>query len=111
VCGLLVRLLDGLLMLQIAAMVSLGTRALGVLPVFASSILLALAAAMLVKGPKAALAVATARGAAAGALGYLIAFFAEFRVGPSQTRMAASPALIAFPYAGMRATLKKGATS
>jgi zinc transport system permease protein len=92
--GLPVRLLDGLLMLQIAAMVSLGTRALGVLPVFAFSILPALAAAMLARSPKGALVLATSLGAASGAIGYLFAFFAEFPVGPSQTLMAAIPAFL-----------------
>ncbi|MBM3274551.1 MAG: metal ABC transporter permease, partial [Candidatus Sericytochromatia bacterium] len=105
--GLPVRLLDGLLMLQIAAMVSLGTRALGVLPVFAFSILPALAAGMLVGSPKAALALATVLGAASGALGYSFAFFAEFPVGPSQTLMAALPALFAYLTAAISTKLKK----
>ncbi|MBM3266533.1 MAG: metal ABC transporter permease [Candidatus Sericytochromatia bacterium] len=93
--GLPVRWLDGLLMLQIAAMVSLGTRALGVLPVFAFSILPALAASLLVRGPRTALAVATLLGVACGAGGYLLAFLAEFPVGASQTLLAALPVFAA----------------
>ncbi len=99
--GVPVRLLDGLLMLQVAAMVSLATRALGVLPVFAFSVLPALAASLAARSPSGAMILGTALGAAAGVGGYLLAFFAEFPVGASQTLLAAVPVLFAlgFPLA------------
>lgn len=92
--GIPVRLLDALLMLQVAAMVSLATRALGALPVFAFSVLPAVAASMIARGPRGALVIALFLGAAGGAGGYLFAFFGQFPVGASQTLMVALPLFV-----------------
>jgi zinc transport system permease protein len=86
--GLPVELLDAALMLMIALVVSVTTHAMGALPVFAFSVLPAMAALVLTKSPNAALAVATALGAFAGVGGYLLAFFGEFPVGASQAFVA-----------------------
>jgi zinc transport system permease protein len=83
--GLPVALLDALLMMAIALMVSISARALGALPVFAFSVLPAVAALAVTPSPGIALGVAMVAGALAGAGGYLLAFFGEFPVGASQT--------------------------
>jgi zinc transport system permease protein len=83
--GLPVALLDALLMVAIALMVSISARALGALPVFAFSVLPAVAAMAITPSPGWALGVAMAGGALAGGGGYLMAFFGEFPVGASQT--------------------------
>lgn len=83
--GLPVAVLDGLLMVAIALMVSISARALGALPVFAFSVLPAVAAMAVTPSPGWALGLAMAVGALAGGSGYLLAFFGEFPVGASQT--------------------------
>jgi zinc transport system permease protein len=83
--GLPVALLDALLMVAIALMVSISARALGALPVFAFSVLPAVAAMAITPSPGVALGVAMLGGALAGGGGYLLAFFGEFPVGASQT--------------------------
>jgi zinc transport system permease protein len=83
--GLPVAFLDALLMVAIALMVSISARALGALPVFAFSVLPAVAAMAITPSPGLALGVAMAGGALAGGGGYLLAFFGEFPVGASQT--------------------------
>jgi zinc transport system permease protein len=87
--GLPVALLDGALMLMLAVFVSVTTHALGALPVFAFSVLPALAAVTLAKSPGAAFAVATVVGVLAGVGGYLLAFFGQFPVGASQAMVGA----------------------
>lgn len=84
-----VALLNLLLMAAIALMVSISTRALGALPVFAFSVLPAIAAISLAATPAGAMLMALLFGAFAGFGGYLVAFFGEFPVGASQTVMAA----------------------
>ena len=87
--GLPVAFLGGFLLVAIALSVSVTTRALGALPVFAFSVLPALAAVAMASSPTAALVLATVIGLVAGAGGYLLAFFAQFPVGASQTFVAA----------------------
>jgi zinc transport system permease protein len=85
-----VRLLDLVLLLSVGAMVGEAARALGALPAFAMSTLPGMAALLLVRGPlPLTFAVASLFGAAAGVVGYLVAFFHEFPVGSAQTVTAA----------------------
>jgi zinc transport system permease protein len=87
--GLPVRLLDAALLLTLALAISVSTRVLGALPVFAFSVLPAMAAVRLAPNVPWALATATVIGGACGFLGYLLAFLDELPVGPSQTLVAA----------------------
>lgn len=93
--GLPVMLLDAILLLQFAVYVSICTRALGALPVFAFSVLPAMAAVAVCSSPGLAFALATVLGITAGAGGYLLAFFYQFPVGASQTCIAAGFVAIA----------------
>lgn len=93
--GLPVTLLNLALMGAIALMVSISTRALGALPVFAFSVLPAIAAIGLARSPAMAMLLATVLGALGGVGGYLLAFFGQFPVGASQTLVCAVFALVA----------------
>ena len=86
--GLPVQGLELLLWVLVALEVAVTTRALGALPVFALAVLPAMAALGLVERLKSAFFVAAVCGGAAGALGYLFAFFFEFPVGASQAAVA-----------------------
>jgi zinc transport system permease protein len=86
--GLPVRALDFVSWVLVAMMVALATRALGVLPVFAFSVLPGLAALCLFQRLRYVLAFAIAIGASSGAAGYLAAFFFELPVGASQAAVA-----------------------
>jgi zinc transport system permease protein len=91
-----VRLLDLVLLLSVGAMVGEAARALGALPAFAMSTLPGMAALLLVRGPlPLTFAVAALFGAAAGVVGYLVAFFHEFPVGSAQTVTAAATVVVA----------------
>ncbi|MEB3222344.1 MAG: metal ABC transporter permease [Candidatus Sericytochromatia bacterium] len=87
--GLAVAWLDVALLLMLAVYVSVTTRALGALPVFAFSVLPAVGAIAVARRPAVALALAAGFGATAGAGGYLVAFLGGFPVGASQTVVAA----------------------
>jgi len=87
--GLPVAWLDVALLLMLAVYVSVTTRALGALPVFAFSVLPAVGAIAVARCPAVALALAAGFGATAGAGGYLVAFLGGFPVGASQTVVAA----------------------
>jgi zinc transport system permease protein len=82
--GLPVRVLDVLHWGLVALAVSVATRALGVLPVFAFAVLPAMGALATTDHLRLALVIAATVGAAAGGLGYVFAFFFEFPVGASQ---------------------------
>jgi zinc transport system permease protein len=86
--GLPVRAIELTLWLLVAVAVSVTTRAIGALPVFAFAVLPALAALALVQRLGSALLVAALLGAGAGGLGYLSAFFLEFPVGAAQAALA-----------------------
>ncbi len=87
--GLPTTLLSLAILGAIALMVSIATRALGALPVFAFSILPAIAAIALAPSPTGALILAACFGALGGVGGYLLAFFGQFPVGASQTLVCA----------------------
>ena len=99
------RLLDAVLLVSVAVLVSVSTRALGALPVFAFSVLPALAAVAVAPSPSVALALAAVVGLVAGVGGYLLAFFAEFPVGAAQTFVAAVAVALAL---GVGAIARRG---
>jgi zinc transport system permease protein len=83
--GLPVRLLEAALVLSLALAISFFTQILGALPVFAFSVLPAMAALRVSRNLSMALGVAGGCGAACGFLGYLAAFQYDLPVGASQT--------------------------
>ena len=85
-----VRFLDFVLVLSLATAVSVSTRLLGALPVFAFMVLPALAALDLAQNPAQALLLSALFGAAAGLGGYWLAFSASLPVGAAQTLVAAT---------------------
>lgn len=99
VAGLPSRSLDLFLWVLVALLVALSTRALGALPVFAFSVLPALAALMLVQRLGFVFPLAAALGAAAGGLGYVFAFFESLPVGGAQ-------ALVAFSFVAIAALVR-----
>ena len=86
--GLPVRVLDLTVWLVVALTVSVATRALGALPVFAFSVLPALAALLSLRSLTWAFPAAALFGALAGGAGYILAFFQSWPVGPSQVVVA-----------------------
>lgn len=84
-----VRFLDLVLVLSLATAVSVSTRLLGALPVFAFMVLPALAALDLAQNPRQALLLAAILGAFAGLAGYWLAFALNLPVGAAQTLVAA----------------------
>jgi zinc transport system permease protein len=88
--GLPVRLLDLALFVSIAVSVSVATRVLGALPVFAFSVLPAMAAILIARNVRAAMALAAVFGALAGGAGYVTAFLYTWPVGASQAAFAAA---------------------
>lgn len=97
-----VRLLDLLLWALVAVEVSVATRALGALPVFAFAVVPAMAALSLVERLPSALWLAAAIGALSGGLGYVFAFFLAFPVGASQAIVAVAFLLLCWPIALVR---------
>ncbi len=82
------RLVEVLMALTVAAAFAVGIRALGALPVFALSVVPALAAIRLAPTLPLAFVVAVGFGAASGYLGYALAFVLDAPVGASQTVVA-----------------------
>lgn len=107
--GLPVGWLDAALTFMIAAFVSIATHAIGALPVFAFSVLPALAAILLTKSPGASLALAALFGLLCGVGGYLLAFFEQFPVGASQAFVATAIVLLALAIRGLRAVSMRAA--
>lgn len=99
--GLPVRLLDLCLFVSIALSVSVSTRVLGALPVFAFSVLPAMGAIMLAPNVRAALLLAAVFGALAGGAGYVTAFLYTWPVGASQTAFAAALVIVAAAVRGV----------
>jgi zinc transport system permease protein len=87
--GVPVRRLNAFLFLSIGLAVALCTRALGALPVFAFSVLPAMAALALTSRMSAVFLLATLFGAVSGVAGYAVSFRAELPVGATQTALAA----------------------
>jgi zinc transport system permease protein len=92
--------------LCVALSVSVATRALGVLPVFAFAVMPAVTALLLFDRLRTVLAAAALCGALAGGGGYLLAFFCEFPVGACQTVVAAGCVLLALLVRYLRAALR-----
>lgn len=86
--GLPVRVLELTLLVSLAVAISVCTRVLGALPVFAFSVLPALAALQISPNVPRALLLASVIGACAGFGGYLAAFLYQLPVGASQTLLA-----------------------
>ena len=102
--GLPVRTLELSLWAMVAIEVSVTTRALGALPVFAFAVLPAMAALALAARVRWALLIAALVGGTAGGLGYLLAFFAELPVGASQTALCALALVLTLPIARLLRT-------
>lgn len=100
--GIPVRWLDLGLWGMVAITVSVATRALGALPVFAFSVLPAVAALLLAPTMRGVFALAGLFGALSGGLGYLLAYFAILPVGASQTIVAAALVALALPVRALR---------
>ncbi len=105
--GLPVRTLEAVLMISIGLMVGVSARALGALPVFAFSILSAIAALMLDLRLPWTFFLSTLAGAAAGVGGYLVAYFYNFPVGGSQTVLATALVVVAFGVRGVKQLLTR----
>lgn len=88
--GLPVPLLEVTLLASLAVAISVGTRTLGALPVFAFSVLPAVAALRVCANVPRALVLALVFGALSGFVGYVVAFLYELPVGASQTLTAAA---------------------
>jgi zinc transport system permease protein len=86
--GLPVGLIELGLWLLVAIAVSVTTRAIGALPVFAFAVLPAMGALSLVRRLGHALIAAAAFGAVSGGAGYVLAFFLQFPVGAAQAALA-----------------------
>lgn len=93
--GLPVTLLEPALLVTLAVAISVNTRVLGALPVFAFSVLPALAATRVLPSVGLCLAAAALIGAASGGLGYLVAYLWALPVGAAQTLLAAAAVPIA----------------
>jgi zinc transport system permease protein len=87
--GLPVRLIDLSLFVSIAVSVSVATRVLGALPVFAFSVLPAMGAILMASNVRRAMLIAAVYGALAGGAGYVAAFLYTWPVGASQAAFAA----------------------
>ncbi|MEO5768349.1 MAG: metal ABC transporter permease, partial [Polyangia bacterium] len=88
--GLPVRALNGFLFVSVGLAVALCTRALGALPVFAFSVLPAMAALAVTSRIGLCFVLATVFGAFSGVAGYAVSFRAELPVGATETAMAAA---------------------
>ncbi len=97
--GLPVRLLDTLLLLSLAVAISVCTRILGALPVFAFSVLPAMAALRIACNVRRALLWGGCFGAISGAAGYVVAFCWHLPVGASQALTAAILTIVVFTVA------------
>jgi zinc transport system permease protein len=86
--GIPVAGLEATLLVTLALAISVSTRTIGALPVFAFSTLPAIAAARVTTNLRAALLLAASIGAAAGFGGYVAAFMWELPVGASQAVLA-----------------------
>jgi zinc transport system permease protein len=109
--GIPVRFFDVLLWVTVALMVSVTTRALGALPVFAFAVLPAMAALSIASRMGAALALATAIGATCGVVGYLVAFFFALPVGASQALVTTLALVLILPAGVLVSHLRASAAS
>lgn len=100
--GLPVRALDLVSWLWVALSVSVATRALGVLPVFAFAVLPALTGMLLFSRLRWVLFTSALLGAVAGGGGYVVAFFSDLPVGACQAAVAAGLLALAVPLRAVR---------
>lgn len=98
------RALDFGFLLLVTVQVAVSTRALGALPVFAFSVLPAIAALLLSSRLAVIFPVAAILGALSGFGGYVLAFFLSFPVGAMQTAVAAGFVVAAVPVRWLRGT-------
>jgi len=104
--GMPVGALNGFLFVSVGLAVALCTRALGALPVFAFSVLPAMAALALTSQIAAVFVLATVFGVVSGVAGYAVSFRAELPVGATQTAVAA--VLVALALAGRAILARRG---
>ncbi len=95
--GVPVRLLEGGLLVLVTLVVSVATRALGALPVFAFSVLPAMAALLAVQRLSGVFLVALLGGVVCAVAGYMAAFFLSFPVGACQAVVGVCLVLLALP--------------
>jgi zinc transport system permease protein len=105
--GLPVGKLNAFVFLAVGVGVAFSTRALGALPVFAFSVLPALAALLLTTRLSLVFALAAVLGALSGAGGYLVSFRAETPVGATQAALAVALLLLASAWRGVARTLAR----
>lgn len=95
--GVPVRALEGGLLVLVTLEVAVSTRAIGALPVFAFSVLPAVAALLSAGGMRRAFPLAALYGGMAGLGGYLLAFFYDLPVGATQACLAVLIVVLAVP--------------
>jgi zinc transport system permease protein len=100
--GLPVTFLHGAMMVGLAVAISVCTRVLGALPVFAFSVLPALAVLGWVHSMPQALMAAACVGGGSGAVGYFLAYVYALPVGAAQTLVAAACAGIGLVFGKLR---------
>jgi zinc transport system permease protein len=100
--GVPVRVFESALLMLVTAEVAVATRAIGALPVFAFSVLPAVAALLVAPGMRLAFPLATLFGASAGLGGYMLAFFFDLPVGATQTALAVLLVVAATPLRWLR---------
>ncbi len=111
--GMPVRALNGFLFVSVGLAVALCTRALGALPVFAFSVLPAMAALALTSRIGLCFVLATAFGAFSGVAGYAVSFRGELPVGATETGMAVAllAAALAWRYVAALRDLRRARRS
>ena len=101
--GVAVRVIDWIFWTLLALEVSVATRALGVLPVFAFAVLPAMTALMVVRNRiRWVLLLATIFGGVAGGAGYVFAFFLELPVGACQAMTSVAIFVVMLPLRALR---------
>jgi zinc transport system permease protein len=95
--GVPVRLMESGLLVLVTLEVAVATRAIGALPVFAFSVLPAMAALMVAPGMRWTFPIAAVFGALSGVGGYVLAFFFDLPVGATQTALACLIVALAMP--------------
>lgn len=100
--GVPVRLLELLFLALVTLEVSVATRAIGALPVFAFSVLPGMAALMAIPRLSGAFPAALLGGITAAVGGYMAAFFLSFPVGACQAAAALTLVLVALPIRWLR---------
>jgi zinc transport system permease protein len=104
--------MDAALLVSIGVIVGVCAKALGSLPVFALSTLPAIAALAIARGRLLlSFLLSAGFGTAAGASGYVLAFFADFDVGASQTVVAVAIAAVAIAVGRLLALASRRAPS